>query len=93
VWANTDTSTTAVDPVASVTDPYLGPFWAGIAAGVAAVMVSSATYPYLDSSTIVAFSSPIIIGLLRGRLGYRGLVGSDDLGQAVAVWHRGTVPH
>jgi beta-N-acetylhexosaminidase len=85
VRANTDTSTTAVDPVASVTDRYLEPFRAGIAAGAAAVMVSSATYPRLDSATIAAFSSPVITGLLRGRLGYRGLVVSDDLGQAAAV--------
>jgi beta-N-acetylhexosaminidase len=85
VRANTDTSSTAVDPVASVTDPYLEPFRAGIAAGAAAVMISSAAYPRLDSANIAAFSSPIVTGLLRGRLGYRGLVVSDDLGQAVAV--------
>jgi beta-N-acetylhexosaminidase len=85
VRANTDSSTTAVDPVASAADPYLEPFRAGIAAGAAAVMVSSATYPRLDRATIAAFSSPVITGLLRGRLGYRGLVVSDDLGRAVAV--------
>jgi beta-N-acetylhexosaminidase len=85
VRANTDTSTQAVDPVTTVDDPYLRPFAAGIRAGTAAVMVSSASYPKLDSQAIAAFSAPVITGLLRQRLGFTGLVMSDDLGAAVAV--------
>ncbi|WP_433292543.1 glycoside hydrolase family 3 N-terminal domain-containing protein [Actinoplanes sp. CA-030573] len=82
---NTDLSTKAVDATATVNDPYLGPFQAGIAAGSAAVMISSARYPKLDGSAIAAFSRPIVTGLLRERLGFRGLVMSDDLGAAVAL--------
>ena len=85
VRANTDTSTQAVDPVTTVDDPYLRPFSAGIGAGSAAVMVSSATYPRLDAQSVAAFSTPIVTGLLRQRLGFTGVIVSDDLGAAVAV--------
>jgi beta-N-acetylhexosaminidase len=85
VRANTDTSTHAVDTTTAAADPYLTPFTAGIRAGSAAVMVSSASYPRLDSRAIAAFSRPVITGLLRDRIGFRGLVMSDDLGAAVAV--------
>jgi beta-N-acetylhexosaminidase len=85
VRANTDTSTRAVDATATVTDPYLEPFVAGMRAGSASVMVSSASYPKLDREDIAAFSRPIITGLLRERLGYTGMVMSDDLGAADAA--------
>jgi len=58
---------------------------AGIAAGTDAVMMSSASYPQLDPDEPAAFSAPIIGGLLRDRLGFDGIVISDDLGNAVAV--------
>jgi beta-N-acetylhexosaminidase len=89
VRANTDTSTQAVDNTTTADDPYLKPFTSGIEAGSAAVMISSARYPKLDPNSVAAFSTPIITGLLRQRLGYTGLVVSDDLGSAVAV---GSVP-
>jgi beta-N-acetylhexosaminidase len=82
---NTDTTTKAVDYTATADDPYLRPFAAGIQAGSAAVMVSSASYPHLDRGSIAAFSKPIVTDLLRGRLGFTGLVMSDDLGAAAAA--------
>ncbi|GID96272.1 glycoside hydrolase family 3 N-terminal domain-containing protein [Amorphoplanes digitatis] len=85
VRANTDTSTRAVDRTATVGDAYLEPFVAGIDAGSAGVMISSASYPRLDPEAIAAFSRPIVTGLLRDRLGYTGLIMSDDLGAADAV--------
>jgi beta-N-acetylhexosaminidase len=85
VTANTDTSTRAADSTATANDPYLEPFRAGVKAGSAGVMVSSASYPKLDTENIAAFSPPIITGLLREKLGYTGLVMSDDLGAADAV--------
>jgi beta-N-acetylhexosaminidase len=85
VRANTDTSDRAVDSVSTVDDPNLKPFAAGIQAGSAAVMVSLASYPHLDAKAIAAFSAPVVTGLLRQRLGYTGLVLSDDLGAAAAV--------
>jgi beta-N-acetylhexosaminidase len=85
VHANTDVSTKAVDSTTDPDDPYLQPFAAGIQAGSAGVMISSASYPRLDSKNVAAFSSAIITGLLRDKLGFKGLVMSDDLGAAVAV--------
>jgi beta-N-acetylhexosaminidase len=85
VTKNTDTSTGAVDTEASTKDPYLGPFAAGVQAGTAAVMVSLASYPNLDSQAIAAFSPTIVNGLLRQQLGFNGLVLSDDLANAVSV--------
>ncbi|HEY2670990.1 MAG TPA: glycoside hydrolase family 3 N-terminal domain-containing protein [Rugosimonospora sp.] len=84
VRENTDKSTKAVDNTTTVTDPSLDPFASGIHAGTAAVMISSATYPKLDPHSIATFSSAIVTGLLRQRLGFTGLIISDDLGAAVA---------
>ncbi|MGW4943284.1 glycoside hydrolase family 3 N-terminal domain-containing protein [Actinoplanes sp. NPDC004185] len=82
VRANTDTAVRVVDDTTTADDPYLKPFVAGIKAGSAGVMISSATYPKIDGSSIAAYSKPIVTGLLRERLGYTGLVMSDDLGAA-----------
>ncbi len=82
---NTDTSTGAQDSAVTPADPYLKPFAVGIAAGTAAVMVSSASYPKLDAKAIASFSEPIVTGLLRHKMGFHGLVISDDLGAATAV--------
>jgi beta-N-acetylhexosaminidase len=84
VRANTDTSAAAVDEAMTAGDPVLRPFSAGIAAGADAVMMSSARYPQLDAKNLAVFS-PSTISLLSARLGFGGLVVSDDLGAAVAV--------
>lgn len=88
VRVNTDTSTGAADGQTTADDPALLPFQAGIDAGTDAVMVSSASYPQLDPDELATFSAPIIGGLLRDRLGFTGIVISDDLGNAVAVSDR-----
>lgn len=85
VHANTDTSSKAVDATTDDDDPYLQPFAAGIRAGSAGVMMSSASYPRLDAKNIAAFSPAIVTGLLREKLAFRGLIMSDDLGAAAAV--------
>ena len=54
-------------------------------AGAGAVMVSSATYPQIDPGHQAVFSPKVVTGLLRDRLGWKGVVMTDDLGQAVAV--------
>jgi beta-N-acetylhexosaminidase len=84
VHANTDTSTKAVDRVTTVNSPSLRAFTAGIDAG-AVVMVSSASYPRIDADHLGVFSSKVITALLRQKLGYDGVVMTDDVGQAVAV--------
>lgn len=88
VTVNTDTDTGASDEQTTADDAVLRPFTAGIEAGTDAVMISSARYPQLDPDTVAAFSAPIITDLLKGRLGYTGVVISDDLGNAVAVSDR-----
>ncbi len=58
----------------------LAPFRAAIAAGARLVMVASASYPALDPSGAPAlFSQPIVTGLLRGTLGFDGVVVTDAL--------------
>ena len=47
-------------------------------------MVSSATYPQLDPDSPALFS-PAVLDLLRGQLGFSGVVMSDDVGDAEAV--------
>ena len=85
VTANTDTSARAVDEQTTGEDVALQPFLASIQAGATAVMMSSASYPQLDPDNIAAFSPVVIGGLLRDRLGFTGVVISDDLGNAAAV--------
>jgi beta-N-acetylhexosaminidase len=84
VAVNTDTHLGAADPLTSPDDPFLAPFAAAVDAGVGAVMVSSATYPQLDPYSPALFSSAVL-DLLRGELGFDGVVISDDVGSAAAV--------
>ncbi|HEV8458890.1 MAG TPA: glycoside hydrolase family 3 N-terminal domain-containing protein, partial [Methylomirabilota bacterium] len=60
---------------------HLLPFLAAIEAGVDCVMTSHPLYPKLDPAprTPVTFSRLIVEDYLRGQLGYRGLIVSDDL--------------
>ena len=85
VTGNTDTASGVVDATTTADDPYLDAFAAGIAAGVPFVMVSLATYTAIDPDHQAVFSPAIIGGLLRQRLGFRGVVMSDDLGAAASV--------
>lgn len=58
----------------------LPPFQAFSKLETSAMMVSHFIYPKLDSNLVPAtFSKPIINGILRGTLGYQGLVMTDDL--------------
>jgi beta-N-acetylhexosaminidase len=85
VHGNTDLTSGVTDTVTTEDDPYLAPFRTAIAAGVPFVMISTAAYARIDPGVPAAFSSRIVTGLLRGRLGFRGVVISDDIGQAAQV--------
>jgi beta-N-acetylhexosaminidase len=85
VVGNTDVSAGVVDTVTTADDPYLASFRAAISAGVPFVMVALATYTRIDPAHVAAFSPLVIGGLLRGDLGFRGVVMSDDLGATAAV--------
>jgi beta-glucosidase-like glycosyl hydrolase len=86
VQANTDSTAEVTDPAATADDEQVGVF-AELARSPAEpfVMVSSATYPRIDPSEQAAFSRVVVTDLLRERLGFDGVVISDDLGNAVAV--------
>ena len=61
-------------------EPHLTPFRAAIGAGVASVMVGHIAVPCLDDTGAPAsLSAPVVTGLLREEMGYRGLVVTDDL--------------
>ncbi len=85
VIGNTDFSAGVVDSVTTAADPSLGSFRAVIGAGVPFVMVALATYTKIDPAHLAAFSSVVIETLLRGQLGFGGIVMSDDLGATTAV--------
>jgi len=57
----------------------LAPFRAAIQAGIGTVIVSTAVYSSLAPRVPAADSSAIVSGLLRKRLGFRGVVVSDAL--------------
>ena len=63
----------------------LPPFAAAIRAGVPLVMVSHARYTALDRHRIASQSRPIIEGLLRDGLGFRGVVITDSMEAAASL--------
>ncbi|MGI8846346.1 MAG: glycoside hydrolase family 3 N-terminal domain-containing protein [Thermoleophilaceae bacterium] len=58
------------------------PFRAAIAAGASAIQISNGLYVYDDFVTPGSLSREVMAGLLRTRLGFRGLVVSGDLTEA-----------
>jgi beta-N-acetylhexosaminidase len=71
-----------VDTTTTRHDAALKGFAAGARAGVDMVMVSSAYYAKIDPDHRAAYSARIISGMIRGDLGFRGVVISDDLAAA-----------
>lgn len=93
VTGNTDfTAQGTSDAQATMQDPYLQPFRAGIKAGSDLVMVSSAVYPKIDGANQALFSHRIVTDLLRKQLKFGGIVITDDVNakalQAVPVADR-----
>jgi beta-N-acetylhexosaminidase len=85
VRGNTDFSSGVVDTVTTTGDPYLRSFRAAVDAGVPFVMVALATYTRIDPGRLAVFSPAVMRGMLRHRLGFRGVIISDDMGAARAV--------
>ena len=73
---------------AEMQQSHLVPFFDVLAAGVECVMTSHPVYPKLDPSGVPAtFSRLIVEDYLRGQLGFRGVIVSDDLEMgAVTEW-------
>jgi beta-N-acetylhexosaminidase len=85
VAGNTDFTADVTDTLTTRHDPYLQPFAAAIAAGAPFVMISEATYQQIDPRRMAVFSSLVINDMLRGDLGFHGVVISDSLGSTAVA--------
>ncbi|WP_405064075.1 glycoside hydrolase family 3 [Kribbella sp. NBC_01505] len=85
VRGNTDFAADVLDNVTVRGDDDLQPFADGIEAGTEMLMVSTVTYTKIDPKNRAAFSSTVIQGMIRGDLGYDGVVITDDVGAAANV--------
>lgn len=92
VGANPDTSSRVTDRVTVRHDAYLTPFANAVHNGLPFLMVSTAYYQRIDPYHPAAFSPTIVGSMVRGDLGFKGVVISDDLGNAkqVAAWSPGS---
>lgn len=91
VTQNTDTASGVADDDVAADSPDVAVFAEGIAAGARFVMMSTAVYERIDPSTPAAFSRVVVEDLLRGRLGFDGVVITDDLSAAdqIESWSPG----
>ncbi|MCL2654046.1 MAG: glycoside hydrolase family 3 [Propionibacteriaceae bacterium] len=91
VTGNTDiTADGIVDNDTTRGDANMAAFATAISAGPSMVMVSSATYAQIDAGGPAVFSSIMITQVLRGDLGWQGVVISDTLSaKSVAAWTPG----
>jgi beta-N-acetylhexosaminidase len=88
---NTDDGPVTISsPRAAMQTRDLPPFAAGIKAGAPLVMASHARYTGLDRKNIASQSKPILTTLLRGKLGFRGVVITDSM-EADAVLKRSSI--
>lgn len=85
VTGNTDDVAGVADRQTTSNDPYLAAFRAVIGTPVPFIMVALATYTKVDPKSLAAFSPIVIRSVLRARLGFAGIVVSDDLGATAAV--------
>jgi beta-N-acetylhexosaminidase len=66
----------------------LVPFRAAIAAGMPMLMSAHVLYPALDADHPATLSAKILTDLLRGELGFEGVIASDDLHMRAIADHR-----
>jgi beta-N-acetylhexosaminidase len=85
VSANTDTSANVTDSAVTATGADIGIYRHEIESGARNIMVSSAIYQKIDPAGPAVFSHAIVTGLLRDKLGFKGLILTDDLSGAVQV--------
>jgi beta-N-acetylhexosaminidase len=91
VAGNTDTASGVTDTVTTRSSSDIAPFRAALTSGAQFLMVSSAYYSRIDAHLPAAFSPTVITGMVRGDLGFTGVVVSDDLGNAkqLQAWSPG----
>ena len=85
VRGNTDVDDHVTDGETTPDDPNMAPFEEGVRSDSTFMMTSSATYPRIDPGARAVFSPATVQGLMRNKLGYKGLIISDDLGVAKEV--------
>jgi beta-N-acetylhexosaminidase len=85
VTQNTDTSSGVTDTSTTAASPSVAIFGTEIQRGTRVVMVSSAIYTQLDTSGPAMFSPAIVTGLLRQKLGFTGVIMTDDVSAAEQV--------
>jgi beta-N-acetylhexosaminidase len=85
---NTDTASKVTDTTVGATSASVGIYRAEIAEGANCIMVSSAIYARIDPRSPAVFSRTVVTNLLRTKLGFSGVVISDDLSAAegVSAW-------
>jgi beta-N-acetylhexosaminidase len=66
-------------PLQALRERELRPFVAAAQAGASSIMTSHVLLPQLDADQPATFSSAILDGVLRGELGYTGVIVSDAL--------------
>lgn len=67
----------------------LAPFKAAAAASLPMIMTAHVVFAALDAQRPATLSEQVITGLLRQRLGYRGVIVSDDLDMKAIAAHMG----
>lgn len=85
VTGNTDVAAGVADDVTVRNDPYVQPFKDAVAAGVPWLMMSNAWYPRIDPNAMAPFSRVLVNDMVRGDLGFAGIIVSDDICDAVQV--------
>lgn len=85
VTANTDTTANVVDDVVRADSPDVEVYRELIAGGPCVVMVGTAIYSRIDAANPAAFSSTLVTGVLRERVGFTGVITTDDLSAAAQV--------
>jgi beta-N-acetylhexosaminidase len=82
---NTDTTAGVTDTVTAPDGPTVASFASIIEKGAPLVMVSSAIYQRMDPKAPAVFSRTVVTGLLRQKVGFDGIIMSDDLSAATQV--------
>ncbi|MCE9576514.1 MAG: beta-N-acetylhexosaminidase [Deltaproteobacteria bacterium] len=76
-------------PLARLEAVELAPFAAAAAAGLPMLMTAHVVFPALDPTVPATLSHAVMTGLLRERLGFRGVIVSDDLDMKAIADHVG----
>jgi beta-N-acetylhexosaminidase len=65
------------------------PFQRAAAAGLPMIMTAHVVFAAIDATRPATLSAPVVTGLLRGKLGYQGVIVSDDLDMRAIAGHMG----